>query len=68
MLTSSKNAKNGLELFSHFLGAGNLEKDGSQNDALVILFQIIGHLALYLSFKTGSSYSFPHLSISEIAS
>ena len=35
----------------------------SQNKALIILFQIKGHLAQYLSLKKWPIYSLPHLSI-----
>ena len=33
----------------------------SQNEALIISFQIKGHLAMYLSLKNGSIYKLPNL-------
>ena len=33
----------------------------SQNEALIMLFQIMGHLALYVWLKKGPIYSLPHL-------
>jgi hypothetical protein len=37
----------------------------SQNEALNMLVQNIGHLAIYLSFKKGSIFTLPHLRIED---